>query len=427
MAEPAPTRSAAKRIVTLDIVRGVAVMGILAMNIVAFAMPPQAYINPLTYGSESVADLASWAFNFVLVDGKMRGLFSFLFGASMLLVIQLAEKSGESPKRVTYRRQLWLLLFGMIHYFLIWYGDILIGYALIGMVAWFFRDREPRALIRWGVGLVAIQLLAMATMAFFFNYVGAAVAAGTASPDMLEQWAEMTREIAVPTAAILREDMSLFLGPWSGIVEHQVTEKALMPLAFTFVFGWETLAYMLFGMAALKSGFLTGGWDDARYRRAALIGFGLAVPAYCILAALIVADGFSVQGLFTFAFAGRIVFRPAMVAAYAALIILLTRRGGWLVTRISAAGRAAFSNYLGASIVMTGLFYGWGLGWFGSLSRIELWPVVALAWVAMLAWSKPWLDRFHYGPLEWLWRSLARWEVQPFRKRRGPAAVAAGA
>jgi uncharacterized protein len=116
-----------------------------------------------------------------------------------------------------------------------------------------------------------------------------------------------------------------------------------------------------------------------------------------------------------------------MVAAYAALIILLTRRGGWLVTRIAAAGRAAFSNYLGASIVMTGLFYGWGLGWFGSLSRIELWPVVALGWVAMLAWSKPWLDRFHYGPLEWLWRSLARWEVQRFRKRRGPAAVAAGA
>src|SRR3990170_5842893 len=97
--------TSARRIATVDIVRGVAVMGILAMNIVAFAMPPQAYLNPLAYGTESAADLASWAFSFVLVDGKMRGLFSFLFGASMLLVIQLAEKSGDPPRRITFRRQ----------------------------------------------------------------------------------------------------------------------------------------------------------------------------------------------------------------------------------------------------------------------------------------------------------------------------------
>src|SRR6185436_4755161 len=106
------SQATSRRIVTLDIVRGVAVMGILAMNVVAFAMPPQAYVNPLAYGLESAADLASWAFSFVFVDGKMRGLFSFLFGASMLLVIQLAEKSGESARSATFRRQLWLLLFG---------------------------------------------------------------------------------------------------------------------------------------------------------------------------------------------------------------------------------------------------------------------------------------------------------------------------
>ena len=416
-----------QRIVTLDIVRGVAVMGILAMNIVAFAMVPQAYMNPLAYGVESAADLASWAFSFVFVDGKMRGLFSFLFGASMLLVIQLAEKSGESAKRVTYRRQLWLLLFGMIHYYLIWYGDILIGYALVGMVAWFFRNRPVRSLVRWGVALVAIQLLIMGGMAFYFNVVAQAVAAGTATPDMLEQWAEMTRDIAVPTAEILREDMALFLGPWTGIVEHQVVDKGLMPLVFTFMFGWETLAYMLFGMAALKSGFLTGDWTDARYRKAALIGLGIAVPAYVILAALIFADGFAVPSLFTYAMAGSIPFRPLMVVAYGAIIILATRRGGWLVDRIAAAGRAAFSNYLGTSIVMTGLFFGWGLGWFGSFSRIELWAVVAFAWVLMLAWSKPWLDRFAYGPLEWLWRSLARGRLQPMRRRVPAGAVAAGA
>jgi uncharacterized protein len=415
------------RIVTLDIVRGVAVMGILAMNIVAFAMVPAAYLNPLAYGMESAADLASWVFSFVFVDGKMRGLFSFLFGASMLLVIQLAQKAGESARRVTFRRQLWLLLFGMLHYFLIWYGDILIGYALVGMVAWFFRNKAPRSLIRWGIGLLFVQLLIMGGLAAFLQTLGAAIAAGTATPEMVEQWAEFTREAAVPTAALLHEQTSLYLGPWSGIVEHQLTEKALMPLKFSFMFGWETLAYMLFGMAALKSGLLTGEWDNARYRRTALLCFGISVPVYLVLAALAYADGFSVPGLFTYAMAASVPIRPVMVVGYAALIILLTRRGGWLVERIAAAGRAAFTNYLGTSIAMTGLFYGWGLGWFGSLSRIELWLVVFAMWGIMLAWSKPWLERFAYGPFEWLWRSLARWEVQPMRKRLAARNLAAEA
>ena len=103
------TAAATERMSRYDFVRGIAVMGILAMNIVAFAMIPQAYINPLAYGTGSAADLASWAFSFVFVDGKMRGLFSFLFGASMLLVIQLAERSGDDPQRVTFRRLYWLL------------------------------------------------------------------------------------------------------------------------------------------------------------------------------------------------------------------------------------------------------------------------------------------------------------------------------
>jgi uncharacterized protein len=421
------TTTSQPRILTLDIVRGVAVMGILAMNIVAFAMPPQAYVNPLAYGAESAADLASWSFSFIFIDGKMRGLFSFLFGASMLLVIQLAEKSGESPRRVTFARQLWLLLFGMIHYYFIWYGDILIGYALIGMAAWLFRDQEPRTLVRWGVALVLVQLLVMASLAFYAHSLAAAIAAGDTSAATLAEWTELTREATIPTASGLREEMARYLGPWSEVVAYQLTERAMMPYFFTLVFGAETLAYMLFGMAALKGGYLTGGWDDARYRRAALIGLAVAIPAYVVLAALLLAEDFAVTALFTYAFAATVPFRPAMIVAYAALIILATRRGGWLVDRIAATGRAAFSNYLGASIVMTGLFYGWGLGWFGSLSRIELWPVVLAAWALMLAWSKPWLDRFQYGPLEWLWRSLARWEVQPFRKRTAVGPVAAGA
>jgi uncharacterized protein len=107
-------------------------MGILAMNVVAFAMPFNAYLNPAAFGMEGSADYWSWAFSFILIDGKMRGLFSFLFGASLLLVIERAETKGESAASIHYRRMVWLLLFGLLHYYLIWFGDILAGYAMIG-------------------------------------------------------------------------------------------------------------------------------------------------------------------------------------------------------------------------------------------------------------------------------------------------------
>jgi uncharacterized protein len=408
------------RIATLDIVRGVAVMGILAMNIVGFAMPPAAYLNPNAYGTESGWDLASWAFSFVFIDGKMRGLFSFLFGASLLLVIQKAEAKGESPAGVHLRRMLWLLLFGYLHFYFIWYGDILTGYATIGLIAWLFRDKAPRSLLHWGIGLVLLEFVLMAGFAAGAHALTAAVAGPHPDPGAVEGLRGMSRDIAVPTAAELEAQMRLFLGGWWGVARSQLVEHIFQPLFILAIFGWETLGYMLLGMAALKSGFFAGRWDDERYRRVALAGFAIAVPAYSALAWLLWRDGFTVPGIFTWSFAGTVLLRPVMVAAIAASIILLTRRGGGLTQRIAAAGRAAFTNYLGTSILMTALFYGWGAGLFGRFSRIELWLVVLAMWVLMLAWSKPWLERHSYGPFEWLWRSLARWQWQPMRR---PAAA----
>jgi len=406
------------RIATLDIVRGVAVMGILAMNIVAFAMPFAAYANPTAYGSEAPIDFASYAFNFVLIDGKMRGLFSFLFGASMLLVIQKAEAKGENPASVHFRRQLWLLLFGALHFYFIWFGDILFGYALIGMVAWFLRRLPPQKLIVWGVLLVLVQFALMSGMAASAKSLAQAIAQPGASAETLRSWNEMTEFVRVPTPAELQQQMGLILGPWWELARNQLTRHTFEPLVFSLMFGPETLAYMLFGMAALKSGYLTGQWDDAQYGRAAIRGFAIAIPFYLALVWLIFRNQFSVPAIFAYGFAATVLIRPIMVAAVAALVILLTRPGGWLTQRIAATGRAAFTNYLGTSILMTGLFYGWGLGLFGELSRAQLWLVVIAMWGLMLAWSKPWLDRFQYGPFEWLWRSLARWEIQPMRKTR---------
>ena len=406
------------RIATLDIVRGVGVMGILAMNIVAFALPIQAYMNPIAYGSDAAIDFAVYAFNFVLIDGKMRGLFSFLFGASMLLVIQRAEAKGQSGGAVHYRRMLVLLLFGALHFYLIWYGDILFGYAVIGLVAFLFRKKQPKALIGIGIALVLVEFLMMFGLAAQVRDLAPQVAQAGASPDLLRQWGEMTKWVRVPTQAEVSEQIALILGPWSGIAQNQLTNHLFDPLIFSLMFGPETLAYMLFGMAALKSGFLTGQWTDAEYRRAAIRGYAISLPFYLVLAWLIFRNDFSELALITYSMTATVLIRPFMIPAVAALAILLTRKLGWLTQRIAAAGRAAFTNYLGTSIVMTGVFYGWGLGLYGELGRAELWLVVIAMWVVMLAWSKPWLDKFEYGPLEWLWRSLARGSPQPMRKTK---------
>lgn len=408
--------AAPTRIATLDIVRGVAVMGILAMNIVAFSMPFQAYMNPTAYGLESQADLGSWVFSFIFVDGKMRGLFSFLFGASTLLVIQQARAAGESPARIHYARMFWLLIFGLLHFYFIWFGDILVMYALTGLLLFFFRDLKVRTLLVWGVALLLVQMTLTAGGAWQVHQLAAALATPHPDPAMVADYQPFQLGFGLPTARELADNMALFLGSWEGLVQQRLFVQGLEPFTGLPFFMAETLAYMLFGMAALKSGFFRGEWSVGRYRKWALVGFAISIPAYAVIAWLLIRAGFTVPAVFTYSLAATTPFRPIMVIAIAATIILLTRKGGWLVDRIAAAGRAAFTNYLGTSLLMTTFFYGYGFGWYGQLTRIQLWLPMVAVWVIMLLWSKPWLDRYRYGPFEWLWRSLARASFQPMRK-----------
>jgi uncharacterized protein len=416
IAEAAPFAPAAGRIATLDILRGVAVMGILAMNIVAFAMPMQAYFSPLAYGDGGIEDVVTWFVNFVFVDGKMRGFFSFLFGASMLLVIERAAAAGGSGASLHYRRMFWLLLFGLAHLYLIWWGDILTHYALIGMIAYLFHRKPPRALVKWAIILLVVELALMAASSAAFFIAQAAAAAPGASAETIAAFQSMSRGFSSLTGPALSADLALYRGDYAGIAGHRFDAMLLSPLKQVALFGPETLAYMLLGMAGLKSGLLTGAWDMARYRRTAAITLAIAIPAYALLALANLATGFRFPELFAISLAATVPFRPVMVVGYAALVILLTRRGGALVERIAAAGRAAFTNYLGTSIVMTTLFYGYGLGLYGHVGRAELYLFVLAMWALMLLWSRPWLERFRYGPFEWVWRSLARHRLEPMRK-----------
>ncbi|RSV14173.1 MULTISPECIES: DUF418 domain-containing protein [Sphingomonas] len=405
------------RIGSLDTVRGVAVLGILLMNIVAFAMPDAAYTNPKAYGGHQGIDLAAYLINFVLFDGKMRGLFSFLFGASMLLVIDRAVAKGESPARVHFARMAWLFVFGIAHLLLLWWGDILNQYAVIGAIAYTCRNASVRSLVTRGLVLAGVAWLLYAMMPLGVM----AMQAGIHDPDPAKA-AEAAKSLrafidtmGVPSPPHIQEELALHRGSWSGLVAHRWGELA-HSLSTTLFVGAETLGYMLLGMAGLRSGMLTGGWSRARYARWMLVGFGIGIPGYALLAAWLVSRDFELLTVATATMPLAAPLRVLMILGWACLILLLARPGGGLTERLAAAGRMAFTNYLTTSIVMTTLFYGYGLGWYGTLSRAALYPIVFAMWAAMLLWSPAWLSRYRYGPFEWLWRSLARLELQPMRK-----------
>jgi len=409
-----PPAAAPDRIATLDVIRGVAVMGILIMNITAFAMPEAAYTNPAAYGGHTGIDLAVWAFNVVLIDGKMRGLFSFLFGASMLLVIDRATAKGENPARVHFSRMVWLFLFGEAHLILLWWGDILNHYALIGCIAWFFRKLPAYKLVAVAIILITMEVLLVSGLPFSVHDAVVAMQVPHPTAAAISRYKEFQLSFGTPAAAALRDDLALHHGPYAPMLAARLKD-ALGSTRASFLFvGFETLGYMLLGMACLKSGMLTGEWSRSQYRRWVAIGFGTGVPAFAALAFYVAYSGFDLLAVVIGSIMLPTLFRPLMIIGWACLIILLARPGA-LTTRIAGAGRMAFTNYLGTTILCTTLFYGYGFGLYGHLSRSQLYPVVFAIWALMLLWSKPWLEHFRYGPFEWLWRSLARLRLQPIR------------
>jgi uncharacterized protein len=411
----ATTSAADERILTLDIIRGIAVMGIFSVNVVTFSMPENVYFTPIAYGEATGASLWVWAINFLLIDGKMRGLFTLLFGASTLLVIQRAKAAGLSPASIHYRRMAWLLVFGLLHYYLIWFGDILTLYALVGMVAFRFRNGSIRFLLASGLFFLAVDMATMLYAAHNFASLAAAAQAPGATAEAVAALRDNFGTFLAPEPKKLAETIAVNSGGYGPLLHERITTGLYMPL-LQLAIGWaETLGSILIGMAALKSGFLSGGWDSSRYRRIAIAGIGIGAIGYAALGWRSFHAGFDGPILFADFFAWTLPFRLAMMLGYAALIILAARSGWSLLPRIAAVGRAAFSNYLGTSILAMLFFH--GLGLFGKLDRFETWLAVPAMWLLMLLWSKPWLDRYRYAPFEWAWRSLARWAPQPMRRR----------
>ena len=409
---------------TLDLVRGVAVLGILAINVASFAAPDSAAYSPDLPQTGGGADHAAYLVTLVLFEGKMRALFSVLFGASLLLFVERADTAGRNGARLQARRLAWLLGFGYLHFALIWDGDILFLYAAIGFVALALRTWSPRRLIiaaaltfsLWQVWGAALWLPSVTQEA--------AVMAGTAAPAVQRSHA---RDIAEFRAADARDQAEARLS-WPAHVQAKLAGRADAPLGLI-AYNWgETLPWMLLGMALLRTGFFAGQWPRRRLVWLAGAGLGLGGTATLGFAVWAARSHYPEAAMhFALGF-GLALPHLAMALGYAALLVLaaslppspegagLKRLATVLAGQLEAAGRMAFSNYLATSLVMTALCSGWGLGLFGQFGAAQRWTLVLLVWAMMLAWSQPWLARFRQGPLEWVWRSLTEARRLPLRR-----------
>ena len=399
------------RIAAIDVTRGVAVMGILAMNITGFAWPETAYVAPTAGGGTSLPDLFVWAAGFVLVDGKMRGLFSMLFGASLLIITDRAAAAGQNPARVHGARMVVLALIGLAHFYLLWWGDILLLYAITGGIAFRFRALPAYWLWRCGAAFIGVS-----TLSFASSLVAARLFAGQGG-DAARGYASLIGQYA-PRSAVNLHDMLVYRSGYATILHHRLVDRAIDPLVDALRFVPETLGLMLIGMALYRSGLFVGGWDRGRLARWRNAAIAIGITGNGALLAWQVASGLDPWVVLTSALVWSAPFDVLMSVGYAAAIVDWARRhpDAWLTRRIAAAGRAALSNYLGTTLVMTSIFYGYGLGLFGHVPRAVLPLFVIGGWAAMLAWSAPWLSRCRYGPVEWAWRSAARAAWQPMRR-----------
>lgn len=391
------------RIHNLDMLRGWAILGILAVNAISFAWPVELTMAEAPPPVDMTrADLIGMWVTDVFFSDKMRTLFTMLFGVSIFLVG--GERSDPTRGKVLVRRLLWLGLFGALHGALLWYGDILLHYAYCGLLVMLMRSWSAKRLL-WVGGLVTLLWGVVATLAMW----------GMANlpPEMAEQMAA-NRPTANPesiTAAV-----EVFRSGWpAGLIANLKSWAMFQLMASPFLIP-ITVPLMMVGLGLFKSGYLSGRAPMWSYLLVLLTGgANLALFAYWGWQEAMAGEGADPTGGLAAAAGGM---APLITLFYATLLILMVRFGLKPLTRIFVpVGRMAFTNYLTQTLIMVTLYYApWGLMWFGTHSPVEMWQVVGAVWIAQLIWSPLWLSVFRMGPLEWLWRCLTYGRMVPIRK-----------
>ena len=392
----------ANRIVSLDVLRGFALLGIFVMNMISFAMVGSNYLNPMAEGVLTGADAWAYEFTQLFANTKFMSLFSILFGAGVVLFTDRLKVKGLSEAKWHFRRNFWLLLIGMAHGYLLWSGDILVSYALCSIWVFLFRNWS----VRWLLILAAL---------FYSVEIGGSLLSGWSMPYWEASEVAELCEMWNPSQEYINDEIAAMTGSWMDQMPYRVENTiAMQTFVFLMIMSWKITAMMLLGMALYKSGVITGEKSKSFYKKLRFFGFFIGLG--------FVAFGMNKNAIHDYAceysfFQGTIfnsIGSVGVVLMYIGIIMLMLQ-GSWgpkLEKYLAPVGRMALTNYLMQTIIATTIFFGHGFGLFGTLGRAEHWLVILPVWVFQIAFSKWWMERYKFGPAEWAWRSLTYWNKQ---------------
>lgn len=396
MVMPAPPLPR-QRIPALDALRGLAVIGIVGMNVHAFALPGPAYYNPVAFGGLMPVDRWVWLVSFVFIEDKFRTLFAMLFGAGCLILL---ERGGAKPWRAHYARMAVLFAIGLVHATLLANNDVLRVYAMAGLAVPLLAGLSARALVAVAIGLVTVHValgltaFGSALVDFHMNHWG------TDAMRFAER--NFGRDPAVLTK-LLEQGREAFgeriLRRGAGIPVQLMTLVAALPL---------NLAAIALGMGLWKAGMLKGEWRTFRLQRLAGISALGAIPALLGLAWWLMSTGFPAALVGPVALVISAPFDTLLGVSYAALVMAFMGGAGAVPRRLAMVGRLSLSNYLMTSVILAAIFASWGSGLFGEVTRSQALALGLVPVAAMLLWSPLWVARIGQGPFERLWRAGAR-------------------
>jgi uncharacterized protein len=396
-----------ERIVSLDVLRGVAVLGILLMNIVSFSMVSTAYELPTVYGDMSGPDWWTWLILHYAADTKFMSIFSILFGAGVCIFMERAKAKGHSPWKLQTSRMGWLLVIGILHAYLLWFGDILVTYAICGMIIALMRNWKPTTLFLVGFVMmfavpIGFVLLIYWTMQFW--------------PE--EEVARMQQSTLV-TSPEAQYEIAAYTGTWLDQMPHRVSSALVLQfIIFPFYLLWHCAGLMMVGMAAYKWQILSASRTPRFYIVTAFVSALIGFPLIAIGVWYKQQHGWD-PALSRFLDSNWNLVGGVLVAfVWICFVMLICKLGLFTFARkaLAATGQMALTNYLGQTIICTTLFYGHGFGWFNQFERVELLYIVVVIWVFQIISSMIWLKWFRFGPFEWLWRSLTYFKLQTMKR-----------
>lgn len=405
------------RIDSIDAIRGFALLGLPLMNIISFAMPFSAYMNPTVVDNDSVINHIIFSFLNVVADQKFMGLFTLLFGVSIVLLRQKNLQNSRKAAWIHYSRMIWLFVFGILHVWFLWEGDVLVVYAFIGFIIYPFILLPNKALLSVAIVVLGFSFYILSCQDIKSENIGKNVRAELVS-------------IYKPSEQQIIEQSARYLGSYADVVSHNraglIGETDTVQTKVDVILGnWlfaiilKSFGLMCVGVVLFRYGVVQAALSPKIYKKILLGGIVIGLPITLFGLIWNYSANWNIDHYYSLGMVSKEVGAVFLTIAYIGILIIALKRVsfGKYAVWLGSVGRMALTNYILQSGICAFIFYGYGLGLHGTMSRLQLLPIVVVIWVFQIGFSIVWLHYFSQGPLEWVWRCLTYLRPQPLLKR----------